>query len=195
MKKYYSKEEQQKIIKLYDNGKDKKEILDDYNISLATFYRWKSKFSQTTKENTKKEESMKENTKKEESMKENTKKEESMKENKPKKETPKKQPRTKIKKLAITDDTKLLKQKLKINRIKSPMLHQQINNLDPKAKLIATLYTGDINNTYYSPAYIAEFLNVDDTAVRKTIEEVITNYKEESIKQCNNIKINLKQRK
>ena len=175
MKKYYSKEEQQKIIELYDNGKDKKEILDDYNISLATFYRWKSKFSQTTKENTKKEESMKEN--------------------KPKKETPKKQPRTKIKKLAITDDTKLLKQKLKINRIKSPMLHQQINNLDPKAKLIATLYTGDINNTYYSPAYIAEFLNVDDTAVRKTIEEVITNYKEESIKQCNNIKINLKQRK
>ena len=173
--KKYSKEEQKKIIKLYDNGKDKKEILDDYNISLATFYRWKSKFSQTTKENTKKEESMKEN--------------------KPKKETPKKQPRTKIKKLAITDDTKLLKQKLKINRIKSPMLHQQINNLDPKAKLIATLYTGDINNTYYSPAYIAEFLNVDDTAVRKTIEEVITNYKEESIKQCNNIKINLKQRK
>ena len=183
--KKYSKEEQQKIIELYDNGKDKKEILDDYNISLATFYRWKSKFSQTTKENTKKEESMKEKTKKEESMKEN----------KPKKETPKKQPRTKIKKLAITDDTKLMKQKLKINRIKSPMLHQQINNLDPKAKLIATLYTGDINNTYYSPAYIAEFLNVDDTAVRKTIEEVITNYKEESIKQCNNIKINLKQRK
>ena len=173
--KKYSKEEQKKIIKLYDNGKDKKEILDDYNISLATFYRWKSKFSQTTKENTKKEESMKEN--------------------KPKEETPKKQPRTKIKKLAITDDTELIKQKLKINRIKSPMLHQQINNLDPKAKLITTLYTGDINNTYYSPAYIAEFLNVDDTAVRKTIEEVITNYKEKSIKQCNDIKINLKQRK
>lgn len=107
-----------------------------------------------------------------------------------------KKKKVKVKKLEVSETTETLReQKMKINRIKSHLLESQIKSLPWKEQMVATCYVGYIDDLFYSPEYIADFYNIDKENVLKIIDGVLTTYKEDTNKKCEEIKTMLKKRK
>lgn len=52
VKRRFNKDQIQKILKRYEDGVSIRNLIEEYGISLATFYNWKAKHGQSSSNNT-----------------------------------------------------------------------------------------------------------------------------------------------